>query len=288
MGKSAGRLRHFLHVWKELTSDPLILEWVQGYRIPFESPPRQIRVPLSSISESDSKILETMIPQLLLKGVIKRCVPCKEQFVSPVFLDPKPDGGFRFILNLKELNKFLMPPHFKLEDSRTASQLVSPNCFLSTLDLKDAYYLVHVDPTFHKFLRFWFKEKLYEFTCLPFGLCTAPFVFTKMLKPVMHALRSEGLLSVVYLDDFLLIGDTYAQCVSNVAKTSKMLQSLGFLFSTKKCQFPPAQQCKFLSFIFDTCNFTLELPPQRKIAVDKVLKRFRNKKRCTIRSYAQM
>ncbi|XP_015185988.1 PREDICTED: uncharacterized protein LOC107071471 [Polistes dominula] len=51
---------------------------------------------------------------------------------------PKPDGSNRFIFNLKELNKFIDPPHFKLEDIRSILGLVSLGDFLGTMD-QDAY-----------------------------------------------------------------------------------------------------------------------------------------------------
>jgi len=214
-------------------------------------------------------------------------VPHPDQFISPIFLEPKPGGGARLILNLKELNQFLVPPHFKVEDARVAARLIQKDCFLASLDLKDAYYLVAVDQKFWHFLRFYFREELFEFRCLPFGLCMAPFVFTKIMKPVIATLRSAGLLSVLFLDDFLLLGDTYNGCVANVAATCQLLSSLGFLFSEKKCQFPPATSCQYLGFLFDSSRPSLELPQKRRENMLKLVRQFRNKKSCRIRAFAQ-
>ena len=82
--------------------------------------------------------------------------------------------------------------HFKLEDRRTVVKLVTPYCFMATLDLKNAYYLVSIANADHKFLRFCFNNQLYEFTCLPFGLNTTAYTFTKILKPVVAYLRFKG------------------------------------------------------------------------------------------------
>ena len=76
---------------------------------------------------------------------------------------------------------------------------------MSTLDLKDAYFLIRIHDTSRKYLRFIFNDRLYEFNVLPFGLSTAPFVFTKIMKPVIKLLRSCGYMSTVYLDDILLM-----------------------------------------------------------------------------------
>lgn len=54
------------------------------------------------------------------------------------------------------------------------------------LDLKDAYFTVLVWKGHQKFLRFIWKETLWEFACLPFGLASAPRTFTKIRKPVQR------------------------------------------------------------------------------------------------------
>ena len=39
------------------------------------------------------------------------------------------------------------------------------------------------------------------FNVLPFGLSTAPYIFTKLLRPLVKLRRCRGLHSVVYLDE---------------------------------------------------------------------------------------
>ena len=40
-----------------------------------------------------------------------------------------------------------------------------------------------------RFLQFHCKDKLLQFTCFPFGLSSAPFVFAKLLHPVLASVR---------------------------------------------------------------------------------------------------
>lgn len=213
---------------------------------------------------SEKIFMQRAIENLLLKGVINECDHKRSQFISKIFLVPKPEGSRRFILNLKQLNKFVDIKHFKLEDFRTAIKLISRDCYLGSIDLKDAYFLVPVHVSHKKFLRFIFDEKLYEFNCLPFGLATAPYVFTKLMKPVMFHLRKNGLTSVVYLDDFLLIGSSYASCSENIRKTEKLLDELGFIINYNKSHLIPKQTCKFLGFIFNTVDMSLRLPREKE------------------------
>ena len=82
---------------------------------------------------------------------------------------------------------------------------------------------IHKDS--QKYLKFKFNKKLFKFVCLPFGLCSSPYVFTKILKPVMKYLRSKGFMSVIYLDDILCIDSSYEGCLKNVHESINILQN---------------------------------------------------------------
>lgn len=179
----------------------------------------------------------------------------KRSICVSFFLAQKPDKSCRFILNLKKLNEFISPCHFKMEDVRTATKLIFPNNFMCPVDLEDAYYLVPIHRDSRKFLRFAFQGNLYQFRCLPFGLCSAPFVFTKILKPAMRFLRRKGLASVIYLDDILCIGQSVNECAKNTGETIRLLESLGFLINWRKSALNPSTKCKFLGFVINTSDF---------------------------------
>lgn len=92
-------------------------------------------------------------------------LPCEDkpgQFLSKIFLIPKSDGKFRFILNLKSFNKFVDNRHFKMEDYRTATKLMSRDCFMACVDLKDAYFLINMHDSSKKYLRFKFEQQTYD------------------------------------------------------------------------------------------------------------------------------
>lgn len=99
---------------------------------------------------------------------------------------------------------------------------------MATLDMEDAYLLVPICEEHRKFLRFQWRKTTYQFTALPFGLSTAPYIFTKVIRPVITHLRKKGFQSVVYLDDFLLLDSSIDECRANVTTSVNLLLSLGF------------------------------------------------------------
>ena len=67
---------------------------------------------------------------------------------------PKPDGGIRLILNLKELNTYVKYFHFKMETVKTVLQNITEGCFMTCFDLKDAYFSVKIHDDYQKYLKF--------------------------------------------------------------------------------------------------------------------------------------
>ena len=102
-----------------------------------------------------------------------------------------------------------------------------------------------------------------EFTCLLFGLTSAPMVFTKLLKPVMAFLREQGLRAIVYLDDLLIMNQSLEVLQSQVNHTVSLLESLGFTINREKSQLVPTQQIRFLGFIVDLVAMKLSLPADK-------------------------
>lgn len=101
--------------------------------------------------------------------------------------------------------------------------------WLLKLDLKDAYFLVPMNPLHQEFLRFRFQGKACQFLCLPFGLSCAPRVFTKLMRPVIAHLREMGFRLIIYLDDILLLCRSYVEACSQRDTLISHLHRLGFI-----------------------------------------------------------
>lgn len=108
VGTSVERLKTFISKWKELTQDKLVLSWISGLEIPFHKKPQQYVEPSErKWSEREKLLLSSCINKLLNLGAIQKVEPCDNQFISNVFMRPKPDGSYRLILNLKKLNMYV-------------------------------------------------------------------------------------------------------------------------------------------------------------------------------------
>ena len=99
---------------------------------------------------------------------------------------------------------------------------------LGKVDIKSAYRVVPVHPDDRWLLGMQWEGALYIDKTLPFGLRSAPKIFTALADAAMWILRQEGINFVIhYGDDFLVIGapDTQecAQALATVKRVFRLL-----------------------------------------------------------------
>ena len=259
----AGRLSVCVNKWHEITSDKIILQHVTGYRIEFVEEPTQLRpIPEIRFSQAELAILKEEVTKLQEKGVVIEVNHTEGEFISNVFLREKKESGkFRMILNLKELNKFVVYRHFKMDTLETALKLVYPGCVMASLDFTDAYYTIKVAFSDRKYLRFTLQGRVFEYTALPMGISSAPWLFTKILKvPLAYLRRNFGLTIIGYLDDTLLVDSQPDELTQKLVIAADLLQELGFMISTTKSVVQPCTQIEFLGFIIDSIAMQVTIP----------------------------
>lgn len=284
----AGRLRFFSKEWELITKNKFVLNCIKGYKITFKSQPVQTKIPTAPLLQNSQTFgdVKKEVDKLLKIGAIRPCVPEVPQFVSSYFLVKKSDESYRLVLNLKKLNEFITTTHFKLEDGRTAEKLISRNNFLVKLDLENAYFLIPIDESSSKYLRFILEGQYFEFLCLPFGLNVAPYIFIKVLRPVVNHLRKKGFTSVIYLDDILLKASSKQECVDSAKASIKFLERLGFIINHSKSKLEPSQRIEFLGIMYDSRRMVLELPEKKKEKMLSLLKDFTPGKIVSLRPWS--
>ena len=261
----AARLPSFLSQWQKITKDPVVIDIVRGYKIDFHTTPWQKHVPKTTAVEKNLPLLQQEITKLVEKGAITPVHPTPMGFYSRLFLVPKKGDSFRPVIDLSHLNKFIANEHFQMENLTCIKHLLNVNEYMVKLDLKDAYLTVGVHPESQKFLEFVWLGQTYQFLALPFGLNTAPRIFTKLLKPVVAYLRTRNIRLLIYLDDILIIGSSVQILREHTALVIELLQNLGFMINYEKSLLTPTPVLEFLGFLINSKTMKFYLP-QTKVA----------------------
>jgi len=182
----------------------------------------------------------------------------------------------------------------KYQSVQDAVDILKPNSYLAKVDLKSAYRSVPVHHSNWQALglQWWFGDDpqptfMYD-TRLPFGSKLAPSIFHRLTQSVRRMLQRRGIHGViVYLDDFLIVSDTYEECMETLNVLWRLLRCLGFAISWGKVE-GPSQAITFLGIHIDSVGFTLELPRKKLGELQVCVKAFRGRKRASLLSLQQL
>ena len=85
-------------------------------------------------------------------------------------------------------------------------------------DLMSGYYHVGLNPSSRTIVGFKWDGQYYVYKCLPFGLSTPPWVFSKVIRKLVMYWRREGIKLLPYLDDFLFMANTSVIVLGSLGK----------------------------------------------------------------------
>ena len=122
----------------------------------------------------------------------------------------------RLILNLRYVNSHVYKEKIKSEDWKFFEHyLEGKKGHLFKFDLKNGYHHIDIFESHQRFLGFsWFFKgniKFFVFTVLPYGLTSAPFIFTEVVRPLVRYWRSSSLRITCFLDDGIGIENNYEE-----------------------------------------------------------------------------
>ena len=111
----------------------------------------------------------------------------------------------------------------------------------------------------------------YVFTVLPFGLSSAPRVFTKILKPLEKHWRYQGICLAVILDDGLGIEKDSQVCrvVANAVRAD--LFKAGFVTNEDKSVWIPCQRLHWLGITWDSACGTIDMVDRRVVKITNTI-----------------
>ena len=148
-----------------------------------------------------------------------------------------------------------------MESINNVINLIKPNVYMTSIDLKDAFFSVPIHNDHQNYLKFIFGNLL-QFTSMPNSYGPAMRISTKISKEPFGHLRSQGHNS--QLDNSYLQSDTYQSSFANILDTIKLLRELRFVIHPDKSVLIPSQTIVFLKFVISSKNMSLSLTGEKK------------------------
>ena len=202
----------------------------------------------------------------------------------------KPDA-WRLILDLSHpeshnvndgINKDLCSlPYVSLDDLIACIMVTGKGSMLAKLDIKHAYRNVPVHPEDRRLLGMCWKDIVYVDATLPFGLRSAPLIFSALADALLWGIQQRGVQWIFhYLDDFITIGAPKSgECERNIIVMHEICQKLGLPVAEEKDE-GPATLLQFLGLEVDTEAMEIRLPQSKLVQLQATLATWKGRKAC--------
>jgi hypothetical protein len=177
-------------------------------------------------------------------------------------VEKKTPGQWRGCLDARPVNEAIPHEHFKMEGLATVRSLIRRDDWMTTIDITEAYPHLLIAQPQRRHFRFVWNGAHFQYRALCFGVAPAPRIFTKLLRPVVQALRAVGIRCVPYLDDILLLAPSREESIRQSQIAVDLLVRLGFLISPKSC-LEPARTREFLGMTIDSHRLQLRVPREK-------------------------
>ena len=252
----------FFDQWRSITSNRLVLNIVWGHHLQLQSCPPlfcnfwQFNVKVAATSHP---VIQKEVDEFLAKGVIE---PSSggAGFYSSIFVVPKCTVGLLLKLNLKHFNHYMYVPSFKMPTIRHFWQLIQHGDYAFSIDIQGAYLHIPIVKHHHCFLQFVWHNVPYQWKVLPFGLATAPWVFTALTKAILFLCHCKGFCIVMYLDDILVMVCSKWEGKRAHSFLCTILVQLGLHITFSKSDLCLTQTFWFLGLCWDTVHMSVSLP----------------------------
>ncbi|GJS94924.1 reverse transcriptase domain-containing protein [Tanacetum coccineum] len=197
------------------------------------------------------EVIKKEVIKLLNAGMI---YPISDSpWVSPVHCVPKKGGitvvanedneliptrlvtGWRVCIDYRKLHEATRKDHFPLPFMDQMLKRLAENKFYCFLDGFSGYFQIPIDPQDQEKTTFTCPYGTFAYRRMPFGLCNDPGTFQRCMICIFHDMIKKTM--EVFMDDFLVFGDSFATCLSNLDKMLKRCEDTNLVLNWEKCHF---------------------------------------------------
>lgn len=174
--------------------------------------------------------IQDQINDMIQAGIIEQF---NSKWSSPLLAIKKPNGDLRLAIDFRELNKRALYDAFPTPRvDELISHLRGASIF-SKLYFKSGYYQIPMnDDDKHK-TAFRFKNNLYHFNVMPFGLATATQTFVKLMNKLFNKVPFVE----VYIDDVIIFSENELEHLIHFETVFQIIKDANLTINLNKCEF---------------------------------------------------
>lgn len=255
--KESRELEDFLEKVFSRLSDGLGCTHLVQHTIKTQADP--IKQRFYPISPALQKHVYEELDEMLEKGIVE---PSKSPWSSPIVMVRKPDGKYRFCVDYRKLNKVTARDAYPLPFISSTLDKLRDARYLSSLDIKSAYWQVPMAPESKACTAFTVPGRgLFQFRRMPFGLHNAPATWQRLIDRVLSHMEQYVF---VYLDDIVIVTQTFNKHLEVLKEVFDRLHEAGLTVRRDKCHFC-RPELKFLGYVVNYSG--LHCDPEKVTAI---------------------
>ncbi|GJW42706.1 reverse transcriptase domain-containing protein [Tanacetum coccineum] len=127
--------------------------------------------------------------------------------------------GWRVCIDYRKLNEATRKDHFPLPFMDQMLERLAGNKYYCFLDGFSGYFQIPIDTKDQEKTTFTCPYETFAYRRMPFGLCNAPGTFQRCMMDIFHDMIKK--MMEVFMDDFLVFGNSFSACLSNLEKMLK-------------------------------------------------------------------
>lgn len=213
-----------------------------------------------AVSPAIEKLMFDELDRMLALGVIEES---DSAWSSPVVLVRKP-GKVRLCIDSRKVNEVTRKDAYPMPLIAGILSRLPKAEFITSLDLKDAYWQIPLDPKSRDKTAFTVPGRaLYQFTVMPFGLTNAPSTMSKLMDRIIPVKFKNEVF--IYLDDLLIVSESFEKHISVLKELALCLSKAGLTINVEKSKFC-VKQVQYLGHIVG--HGTISMNPEKIAAIN--------------------
>ncbi|CAL1382712.1 unnamed protein product [Linum trigynum] len=143
--------------------------------------------------------------------------------------------GYRVCIDYRRLNDATRKDHFPLPFIDQMLERLAGHEFYFFLYGMSGYFQIPIAPDDQEKTTFTCPFDTFAYRRIPFGLCNAPVTFQRCMLATFDRLVGE--IMEVFMDDFLVYGDSFSHYLHNMELVLKRCEETNLALSWEKCHF---------------------------------------------------
>ena len=253
-------LKEIINKFKMLSELPATRTDIMSHHIDTgEAKPFRLRQ--YPLSPALMRCLNEELNRMLGDGIVE---PCQSPWSSPVLLVKKKSGEYRFCFDGRRLNSVTVRDAYPLPRVEQILDRLRDAKFLSTLDLRQAFWQIPLDEESKPKTAFSIPGRgLFQYNVLPYGLADSPKRMQRLIDHVFGPALEPYVFG--YIDDLIVATNSYEEHIKVLNEVYRRLSDANLVVNFEKCNFC-RPSLKYLGYVVSQDG--LQTDPEKVSAVE--------------------